>query len=105
MSEMFSHLGVAAVVFVSTNVDDIILLALLFADPALKAQSVVIGQFLGNGALVAVSAAAGAAALVVPEGYIALLGAAPLVLGLHKLWGLWRARSSHDDERHAHDSS
>lgn len=103
MSELFSHLGVAAVVFVSTNVDDIILLALLFTDPALKPRSVIIGQFLGMGALVLVSAAAGAAALVVPEGYIALLGAAPLIMGLHELWHLRRAPGSHGDGRHDSD--
>lgn len=88
MSEFFSHLSVAVVVFVSTNVDDIILIAMLFADPALKPRAVVLGQLVGIGALIAVSAVAGVAALAVPEEYIALLGAVPLALGLQKLWGL-----------------
>jgi cadmium resistance protein CadD (predicted permease) len=98
MSELFSHLSVAAVVFVSTNVDDILLIAMLFADRTLAPRAVVGGQFLGIGALVAISAVAGVAALAVPEGYIALLGAVPLFLGLQKLWRLRRAGSSDTTE-------
>lgn len=97
MSELLSHLSLAAVVFVSTNVDDILLIAMLFADRALARRAVIGGQFLGIGALVAVSAVAGVAALAVPEGYIALLGAVPLFLGLQKLWRL-RRDGSGDDE-------
>lgn len=98
MSELLSQLSVAAVVFVSTNVDDILLIAMLFADPALSPRAVVCGQFLGIGALVAISAVAGVAALAVPEGYIALLGAVPLALGLHGLWRLQRAGNSDDTD-------
>jgi cadmium resistance protein CadD (predicted permease) len=98
VEQLASNLGVAVVVFVSTNVDDIVLLSLLFADPALKPRSVIIGQFLGIAALIAVSGVAGAASLAVPEGYVALLGAAPLVLGLKKLWELKSPEDSGDDE-------
>lgn len=98
MSELLSHFGVATVVFVSTNVDDILLIAMLFADPALKPRSVIIGQFLGIGALISVSAVAGIAAIAVPEAYVALLGAVPLGLGLHKLWQLKRAHSAADGD-------
>lgn len=86
MPHLLSTLGIAVVVFASTNVDDILLLAAFFADPRLKPRTVVAGQLLGIGILVLASALAGAAALVVPEGYTALLGAVPLGLGLWKLW-------------------
>jgi cadmium resistance protein CadD (predicted permease) len=98
MSELLSHLGVAAVVFVSTNVDDILLIAMLFADPALTPRSVIIGQFLGIGALIGVSAIAGMAAIAVPEEFVALLGAVPLGLGLHKLWRLTRTEAAADSD-------
>jgi cadmium resistance protein CadD (predicted permease) len=98
MSELLSHLSVAAVVFVSTNVDDILLIAMLFADRALAPRAVISGQFLGIGALVALSAVAGVAALAVPEGYIALLGAVPLFLGLQRLWRLRRGDTSGETE-------
>lgn len=88
MPDLVSTLGVAALVFAATNVDDILLLAAFFADPHLKARSVVLGQFIGIAILVLASALAGAAALVVPPGYAALLGAVPLGLGLRRLWQL-----------------
>lgn len=86
MPDLLSTLGLAVVVFASTNVDDILLLAAFFADPRFSARTVVAGQYLGMGVLVLASAAAGAAALVVPEGYTALLGVVPLALGLRVLW-------------------
>ena len=91
MEGLLGVLGLAVVVFASTNVDDIFLLAAFFADPQLRARSVVLGQFLGIGALVVASAVAALASLVVPEGVPALLGVVPLVLGLRKLWELRRA--------------
>src|SRR5687768_14137157 len=98
MADRLGVLGVAVVVFAATNVDDVFLLAAFFADRHLRARSVVLGQFLGIGALVAASAAAAWAALAVPAGYPALLGAVPLALGLRGLWGLWRAGGeSHPD--------
>ena len=98
MADLFGVLGVAVVVFASTNVDDVFLLAAFFADPHLRARSVVLGQFLGIGALVAASAAAAWASLAVPDGYPALLGAVPLALGLYKLRGLWRGGSDVDPD-------
>lgn len=99
-------LSVAVVVFASTNVDDVFLLATFFADRHLQARSVVLGQFLGIGVLVAASAAGAWASLAVPEGYTALLGIVPLALGLRKLWDLRqaeRARASDEDMREAEE--
>lgn len=98
MTETLAVLGIAVVVFASPNVDDVFLLAAFFADRHLRARSVVLGQFLGIGALVIASAAAAWASLAVPEGYTALLGAVPLALGLRKLWGLRRAGSATDSD-------
>ena len=98
MTDLLGVLGVAVVVFASTNVDDVFLLAAFFADRHLRARSVVLGQFLGIGALVAASAAAAWASLAVPEGYPAMLGVVPLALGLRKLWGLRRAGGEADPD-------
>jgi cadmium resistance protein CadD (predicted permease) len=96
MNELASHLGLAVVVFVSTNVDDIVLLALLFADATLKPRWVILGQVLGIAALVVISAVAAVAALAVPGELVALLGAVPLFLGLKRLLQLRRAAASPD---------
>lgn len=85
MSSFLSTTGIGVVVFVSTNIDDIFLVAAFFADSRLRNFSVVAGQFLGIGALVLASALAALMALAIPEGWIALLGFVPLFLGMRKL--------------------
>lgn len=95
LPELWSVLGVGVAVFIATNVDDIVLIAAFFADPRLRARAVVWGQFAGIGLLVATSAVTAHAALVVPPGYVALLGLIPLGLGLKALWE-WR-RDDDDD--------
>ena len=83
-----STIAVGVALFASTNIDDIFLLSAFFADRHLATRSVVVGQFLGIAALTAVSAAAAMASLVIPDGWTALLGLVPLVLGVQKLWQL-----------------
>ena len=80
-----SAVAVGVALFASTNIDDIFLLSAFFADRHLSSRSVVLGQFVGIGALTAVSAAAALASLAIPEGWTAFLGLVPLVLGVHKL--------------------
>jgi len=99
MELSFAILGIGVMLFASTNIDDILLLAAFFADPHLSSRSIVVGQFLGIGALTAVSVAAAVAALVVPEGWTALLGIAPLLLGVRKLWQLRASPSDDGAER------
>ncbi|MGY2048342.1 cadmium resistance transporter [Methylobacterium sp. JK268] len=92
-----SLIAVAVAAFASTNLDDILLLSALFADPGLRARHVVAGQFLGIGILVAASAAAALAALAVPAGWTALLGLLPLGLGLRGLARLRRPGAGSED--------
>ena len=55
---MLSSAVLAVVLFVFTDIDDVFLLMAYFADPRYRARDIVIGQYLGIGTLVAVSAAA-----------------------------------------------
>jgi cadmium resistance protein CadD (predicted permease) len=48
---VLSAIGLAVVVFATTNVDDILLLSAFFADPAFRAPAVVVGQLVGIGVL------------------------------------------------------
>ncbi len=88
MNPLVSDLGIGIVVFASTNIDDMFLLAAFFADPQLRHRSIVIGQYLGIGALVLVSALSALLALAFPAGWVALLGVVPLLMGLWKLLAL-----------------
>lgn len=98
-------LALGVVVFASTNLDDIFLLAAFFADPHLRPRAVVLGQLLGIGALVLLSAGAGLAALAVPAWAVALLGLAPLGLGLARLRELVRARAAPEEDAAADERS
>jgi cadmium resistance protein CadD (predicted permease) len=83
-------------VFVSTNVDDILLLSAFFSDRRLAARSIVVGQFLGIGTLFAVSAVAALAAVGIPPGWTGLLGVFPLGLGLRAAVRSWTNAESTD---------
>lgn len=102
-AEIVTVLGIAVVAFVSTNIDDILLLSAFFADDHLRTRSVVLGQFAGIAALVVTSAVCALAALVVPEGWTSLLGLAPLAIGLWKLPSVWRRRNNEAEEGAPHD--
>lgn len=96
--ELAATITKAVVVFASTNVDDVVLLMVLFADPKLRPRAVVTGQYVGVTVLVLLSAVAGAAAVAVPAGWISLLGAVPLALGLYKGFEVLRARGAANDD-------
>ena len=95
---MLETIVVAIMLFASTNIDDIFLTMAFFADSRLDRRAVVAGKFLGIGAIVAVSTAAAACAMAVPPEWVALLGFAPLGLGLHRLWTAWRSPPGVTDE-------
>ncbi|MGO8915823.1 MAG: cadmium resistance transporter [Stellaceae bacterium] len=82
-----SLVAVSAIIFASTDVDDLFVLVAFFADSRFRRWHVVAGQVLGIASLVALSLAAALAALAVPPAYVGLLGVAPLVIGVKKLWG------------------
>ncbi|PPK71034.1 cadmium resistance transporter [Actinokineospora auranticolor] len=85
-------LGKAAGMFVVTNVDDLLLLALYFGraggDRA-AGWRVVVGQFLGMGAILAVSIVGALGAGLLPESVFPVLGLLPLMIGGRAAWQLW----------------
>lgn len=81
MSPLLPVIGVAALLFATTNVDDLFVLVAFFADPAFRPRQVVLGQLLGIGTLVAISLVGSLLALVAPAEYIGLLGILPFGMG------------------------
>ncbi|MEU4537448.1 cadmium resistance transporter [Streptosporangium sp. NPDC023825] len=101
---MIQTIGTAAVVFAGTNVDDIVILTVLFlasrAGGVPRPWQVVVGQYAGIAALVTVSAAAALGLAVVPDRWVGLLGLVPFgmgVWGLVKAWKAWSAGKDGDD--------
>jgi cadmium resistance protein CadD (predicted permease) len=83
--EALGTVGVAVVAFTSTNLDDLVLLAAWFANRRMGAVDVVLGQFVGIGALIALSVAGAMAAVLVPYGWLRWLGLLPVAIGVRSL--------------------
>jgi cadmium resistance protein CadD (predicted permease) len=75
----------AVAAFAATNVDDLFLLVAWFAAGRYRPGDIVLGQYLGIGALFAASLAAAVLAWSVPLQYLAWLGVLPILVGLGML--------------------
>lgn len=86
----------AAALFVGTNLDDMVVLAVLSASSRTgglpQRWQIWAGQYAGVALLVAVSIAAGRGLALIPERWTGLLGVVPLGLGVTKLITAVRAR-------------
>jgi cadmium resistance protein CadD (predicted permease) len=98
-------IGQAVGLFTVTNIDDILVLALFFAQGAGHRHStrrIVVGQYLGFAAILAVAVAAAFGATFLPEAAIPYLGLLPLALGLKAAWRAWtNHREGGGDEEEA----
>ncbi|MEV4600266.1 cadmium resistance transporter [Amycolatopsis sp. NPDC049253] len=87
--------GQAVGLFAVTNVDDILVLALFFARGAGlpgATRAVVIGQYLGFLAILAVAVAAAFGVTFLPAGFLPCLGLLPIALGIRAAVQAWRHR-------------
>jgi cadmium resistance protein CadD (predicted permease) len=76
-------IGVAA--FVATNIDDIFVLMMFFSSLTFPVRQVVLGQFIGIGLLIAISALGSLISLVVSTYIIGLMGIIPIIIGIKNL--------------------
>ena len=84
--DFVSLIGIGAAAFVATNIDDIVVLMVFFSGSNnFQAQNIVIGQYLGIGSLIAISALGSLIALVVPSYIIGLMGLLPIAIGIKEL--------------------
>jgi cadmium resistance protein CadD (predicted permease) len=92
-------IGQATALFAVTNIDDILLLAVLFGRATARARPlhIVIGWYAGYVVVLAAAVVGALGARLLPESVIPLLGLLPLVLGLRAAWTAWRERCSRDD--------
>ena len=93
---MFSVILTSTLSFISTNIDDIFMLMLFFAQcHTLRSKAkVAAGQYLGIGVLAALSLLGAVGLRLLPSQYIGLLGLFPLALGAKALLA-----SSPDEDR------
>ena len=97
-----SGIAQATGLFVVTNIDDIIVLSLFYAQGAGMpgtTRKILVGQYLGfGGILLAAVAVALSAGALLPESAVAYFGLLPLLLGLRAAWSAWRNRDDDDDD-------
>ncbi len=102
MTPHLSLIAIAILLFVSTNLDDLLILVGFFADRGYLPREIVIGQFGGVASLFAVSASASLFSIVIPLPYIGLLGIAPIVIGARKLWTLFQQQDARQEPLSRH---
>ena len=102
VGEVWGTVAAAMVVFVGTDIDDIIVLTVLFLAARSSGRprrwQIWTGQYLGVGVLVLVSALAALGLAIVPDRWVGLLGLIPFALGLR---GLVAALRSSDPDQPA----
>ena len=86
-SQFMSALLAGVTAFVATNLDDLVILMLFFAqtNAAFRPKQIVAGQYLGFGALILASLPGFFGGLMVPKTWIGLLGLMPIAIGLYQL--------------------
>ena len=80
-------ISTGAAAFAATNLDDILILTLLFSqvDGELRRRHIVIGQYLGFSLLIVMSLLGFLVGMFIPSEWMGLLGLAPIFLGLRRL--------------------
>ena len=96
---MLPTIVAAAGMFAATNIDDIVVLTVLFLASARggpRPWQIVLGQYLGFITLVAISVVAALGLTIIPDEWVGFLGLIPLVIGII---GLIRGlRNGRDDD-------
>ena len=87
MSDFGTAITEGITAFVATNIDDIIILLLFFAqvDANFRRRHIVVGQYLGFTLLILASLPGFFGGLVVPREWIGLLGLLPIAIGVRQL--------------------
>ncbi|HAX78473.1 MAG TPA: transporter [Cyanobacteria bacterium UBA11372] len=87
MSGLVTAITTGIVAFSATNIDDFVILLLLFSqvNDNFRHRHILIGQYLGFGGLVVASFPGFLGGLILPRHWIGLIGLIPIVIGLNLL--------------------
>jgi cadmium resistance protein CadD (predicted permease) len=91
----FGLVARAAGMFAVTNIDDILILALFFAQVGHRPRgvaTVVLGQYVGFTAILAAAVIGALGAGLLPAWVLPYLGLLPMILGVRAGWKAWRER-------------
>ncbi|MBD2387239.1 cadmium resistance transporter [Cylindrospermum sp. FACHB-282] len=87
MGELITTLLVAISAFIVTNIDDLVILLLLFSqiNSSFRCRHIIAGQYLGFAVLVIASLPGLFSAFIIPPHWIGLLGLIPMAMGISSL--------------------
>lgn len=86
------------IAFASTNIDDIFILILFFANKEYKTKHVVLGQYLGIIALITISLVGSLIDLLINQKYIGILGLLPIYFGIRGIIQLIQRNKASEPE-------
>lgn len=88
MNALLTSIPTAITAFTATNLDDVLILLLFFSQVSTTfgKRHIVIGQYLGFGALVVASLSGYFGGLLMPRDWIGMLGILPIAIGLNRLF-------------------
>lgn len=101
---MIATIAAAIGLFAATNIDDIVVLAVLFLASTrggIRPWQIVVGQYLGFIALVVLSVVAALGLTIVPDEWVGVIGLLPLAIGVLGLVRWLRRRGQDDDDDEA----
>ncbi|MDF5710097.1 MAG: cadmium resistance transporter [Nostoc sp. S4] len=87
MSGLVTAITTGITAFSATNIDDIVILTLLFSqvNKTFRSRHIIGGQYLGFAALVVASLPGFLGGLIIPQSWIQLLGIMPIIIGISSL--------------------
>jgi cadmium resistance protein CadD (predicted permease) len=96
---MIETIVTSILAFVSTNIDDIFILMMLFTQQSasFRKNHIIAGQFIGIIALIVLSVSGMVIGILFPSQYIGLLGVFPIYLGLKQLYQNFIKRAHKED--------
>jgi cadmium resistance protein CadD (predicted permease) len=103
MLDFFGLFGIGIVSFIASNIDDTFVLMLLFSSLRFQTRHIVIGQFIGIGVLIIISALGALIALVLPPFFIALMGLIPIAVGIKRLLEYYERNKRTDTNKNIQD--
>jgi cadmium resistance protein CadD (predicted permease) len=105
MESLLALIGMAIVLFASTNVDDVFVLVGFLAEKRIRTRDTVLGQYIGITILFSASVAASLLTFVIPRAYIGLLGVIPILIGGKKLFELYQQRDRTEEALEHHSDA
>jgi cadmium resistance protein CadD (predicted permease) len=102
--DFFSVIGLGIVSFIATNLDDMLILMTFFANIRFPPFQVILGQYVGMGALLAVALAGSLISLIVPNNLLGLMGLFPIAIGIRELVELWKINNDKEPPKNPSQS-